>query len=140
MTNTNSSLYRLPSTVLFILGTIDIIRGFMHTFNIHWAATNIANLDLTMAAQDQLFLLATFGISNFLTGFLFILISWKAKKITPYVIILIPLTYLLGIIAIKTAGIQKAAEFNGQYFMLGYLAACVITYLSFVYKNYSRNS
>ena len=133
-------LYHLPSVVLFILGILDIIRGFMHTFNIHWAATNIAKLDLSFATQDQLFLLATFGISNYFTGFLFVIISKKAKKLSPYVIILIPLTYLLGIVAINFVSIQKTSEFNGQYFMLSYFGVCVITFLIFAYKKYSKKS
>ncbi len=133
------NIYRLPSIVLFSLGIIDILRGFMHTFNINWAANNIARLNLSFAAQDQLFLLAVFGISNYLTGFLFILISKKAEKLSPYVLVLIPATYLLGIIAINVVGIHKVSNFNGKYFMLAYLGICTITFIIFAYRKYIKN-
>ncbi len=47
--------------------------------------------------QDQVFLLGVFGISNFLTGFIYLLISRKAKELAPYMLIIIPLTYHLGL-------------------------------------------
>src|SRR6056297_2578179 len=134
----NRNVYRLPSIVLFIIGIIDILRGYMHTFNINWAANNIARLNLSFAAQDQLFLLAVFGISNYLTGFLFILISKKSEKLSPYVLVLIPTTYLLGIIAMNVVGIDKVSDFNGKYFMIVYLGICTITFIIFAYRKYKK--
>ena len=139
MARMKQDMYWLPSVVLFALGIVDLVRGFMHTFNIHWAAENIAKLDLSAAPQDQLFLLGTFGISNFLTGFIYLLISTRAKEQSPWIILLIPSAYLLGIIGFKFAGLTKAAEFNGQYFMFVYLAVCVLTFIVFLVQRRTLN-
>ena len=40
---------KIASYVLIAVGIVDLIRGFMHTFNIQYAATNIAQVDLTSA-------------------------------------------------------------------------------------------
>lgn len=126
-----SDIFRLPSRVLFVIGLIDIIRGFMHTFLLTWSATNIAQLDIATAPSDQLFLLGVFGISNFLTGFIYLIISRKARELSPYVLIVIPLTYLLGLIGIWSGGIHGQSAFYGKYFMLGYFAICIITFIIF---------
>jgi hypothetical protein len=39
---------------------------------------------------DAILMLRTFGISNFLTGALFILVARKARKLASYVLALIP--------------------------------------------------
>lgn len=126
-------IYLMSATVLLILGIFDLVRGFMHTFNIHWTAANVARLDLSVAGGDQLFLLGTFGISSWLTGILYIFLSRKAKEFSPYIIIIIQLSYLIGYIGFKFAGLSKHAEFNGLYFMMVYLWACVLTSIKFVY-------
>jgi hypothetical protein len=130
-------IYWLPSTVLFFLGTLDVIRGFMHTFLLRWSAVHVAGFDPVTTSPDQLFLLGVFGISNFLTGFLYFLISRRAREISPYVLIIIPLTYLLGIAGIKIAGVQMQAAFDGQYFMFVYLALCVITFIVFLIQRFA---
>ena len=73
-------VFRLPATVLFGLGMVDLIRGIMHTFLLRWAGVNIAGFDPVTTPSDQFFLLGAFGISNFLTGFLYLLISRKAAR------------------------------------------------------------
>ena len=118
--------YTLTSSFLFILGLVDILRGFLHTFAINWAVATFAKLDLSSARQDQLTLLGAFGISNFLTGMLYILISKKAKQLSPYVLGVIPLAYTAGFIGLKLSGVVGQAAFYGKYFMLAYLASCVI--------------
>ena len=125
-------IYWLPSTVLFFLGILDVIRGFMHTFLLRWSAVHVAGFDPVTTPPDQFFLLGVFGISNFLTGFLYILISQRAKEISPYVLIIIPLTYLLGIVGIRLSQVHMQAAFEGQYFMLAYLALCMITFIAFL--------
>ena len=127
-------IYWLPSTVLFFIGILDVIRGFMHTFLLTWSATNIAKLDLVNGSSDQLFLLGVFGISNYLTGFIYFLISRKARELSSYVLIIIPLTYLLGMIGIRSGGVQGQAAFNGQYFMFVYFGICAITFLTFLFQ------
>ncbi|PKM86878.1 MAG: hypothetical protein CVU85_06995, partial [Firmicutes bacterium HGW-Firmicutes-10] len=89
-------LNEFPSWVLLFVGIFDVIRGFMHTFNIFWAVETFAKLDLSVAKDAQLFLLAAFGISNYLTGFIFILISRKAKHLSVYMLSFILAAYALG--------------------------------------------
>ena len=125
-------LFKLSSTVLFIIGLVDILRGFMHTFVLTWSASNFAKLDLTNGSGEQVFLLGVFGISNFLTGFIYLLISKKAKALSPYVLIIIPLTYLLGLIGIWSGGVRGAAAYEGKYFLIAYFAVCILTFISFI--------
>lgn len=129
-------IFWLPSTVLFFLGILDMIRGFMHTFLLRWSAVHIAGFDPVTTPPDQFFLLGVFGISNFLTGFLYLLISRRAREISPYVVIIIPLTYFLGIVGIRFSQVHMQAAFDGQYFMFAYLALCVITFISFLIQRF----
>ncbi|MBP9742171.1 MAG: hypothetical protein KBD37_02325 [Burkholderiales bacterium] len=132
-------IFKLPTTVLFLMGIVDLIRGFMHTYLLTWSATNIAKLTITPTTTDQIFLLGVFGISNFLTGFIYLLISWKARELSPYILILIPLTYLLGLIGIWLGKIHAQAAFEGQYFMYGYFAVCIITFVIFLFSKKCSN-
>ena len=133
-------IFWLPSTVLFFIGVLDVIRGFMHTFLLTWSATNIAKLDMTTGSSDQVFLLGVFGISNLLTGFIYFLISRKARELSPYVLIMIPLTYLLGLIGIWSGGVHGQAAFEGKYFMLAYFGVCVITFIAFLIQRNAQKA
>lgn len=75
MTNPNSASHDagistpvFACIVLACLGVIDLVRGFLHTFLVEHSAVKIAGMDLAHSGQDQLMLLGSFGISNFLTG------------------------------------------------------------------------
>jgi hypothetical protein len=131
-------IYWLPSTVLTFIAGLDLLRGFMHTFLLTWSATNIAKFDLTTATPDQFFLLGVFGISNFLTGFIYLLISRKARQLSPYVLILIPLAYLLGLAGISVSGVHAQAAFEGKYFMLVYFGICIVTFAFFQYQQWAQ--
>lgn len=134
-------VFRLPATVLFGLGIVDLFRGFMHTFLLRWAGVHIAGFDPVTTPPDQFFLLGAFGISNLLTGFLYLLISRKARELSPYVLAIIPGTYLLGMIGIAVAGVQAQAVFAGKYFMVVYLAVCLLTVAVFlVQRRADRNT
>jgi len=126
------NIFRLPSVVLFILWITDIIRWIMHTFILQWSGTNIAKLPLLPMPNDQLFLLGIFGISNFLTGLIYLLISKKAKELSPYILILIPLAYTLWLIGISTSGVIASSSFYGKYFMFVYFGICIITFINFL--------
>lgn len=115
---------KINTRVLGALAILDLIRGYMHTFNINWASANIAKID---PIPDSLMLMGSFGISNFLTGFIYLLIIWKAKQLAPYILLLIPFSYVLGIIGLKIQNVQMEAEFNGQYMMHVYLILCALT-------------
>ena len=104
----------------------------MHTFLLKWSTANIAGFDMLTVPEDQIFLLGAFGMSNFLTGATFLLISRKARHLAPHVLILIPVTYLVGWIGIRSSGVHGQAEFNGRYLMFVYFAVCLVTYAYFL--------
>jgi hypothetical protein len=104
----------------------------MHTFLLRWAGVHIAGFDPVTTPPDQFFMLGAFGISNFLTGFLYLLISRKARELSPVVLAIIPATYLLGMIGIGVAGVQAQADFPGKYFMMVYFAVCLVTVAVFL--------
>ncbi|PKM64510.1 MAG: hypothetical protein CVU96_02485 [Firmicutes bacterium HGW-Firmicutes-20] len=125
-----------PSWVLLFVGIFDVIRGFMHTFNISWAVDVFAKLDLSVAKDAQLFLLAAFGISNYLTGFIFILISRKAKHLSVYMLSFILAAYALGVVAMRVVGLTKGDNaFRGMYIMMGYLLICLLTLVKFAWDH-----
>ena len=117
----------LSSRVLFILGLVDLLRGVLHTFFIHWANDTFAHLNLSTNGQDQLMLLSAFGISNLLTGSIYILISMKAKELARPVLMLILGSYFFGWLGIQYAGINPNSDFLGRYFMGGYFLLCQLT-------------
>lgn len=119
--------YGLSSTVLLVLGFVDLFRGVLHIFFADWAARTFAKMDLSVARQDQLALLGFFGISNLLTGMIYILVSRKAKPLSNYVLSIIPCAYAIGVIGMRVTGVRAHAAFYGRYFMLGYFAVCLGT-------------
>ena len=125
-------VFRLPATVLFVLGIVDLIRGVMHTFLLRWAGVHVAGFDPVTTPPDQFFMLGAFGISNFLTGFLYLLISRKARELSPFVLAIIPTAYLLGMIGIGVAGVRGQSAFSGRYVMFVYFAVCVVTVAVFL--------
>lgn len=125
----------MPARVLFGLGIYDLIRGFMHTFVLKWSGTNIAGFNPETTPIDQFFMLGTFGISNLLTGFIYLLISRRSPELSPYVLALIPGAYLLGLVGIWSNGIHGSSAYGGQYAMYAYFAICIATLVYFLYKN-----
>jgi hypothetical protein len=105
---------------------MDFIRGITHTYRIEHAALNLAQID---PHPDALVLMAAFGMSNFLTGSLFILISLKARELAPYVLLLIPGAYMLGGLGMKVSGVTLQSPFVGQHMMKVYLAVSLMTAL-----------
>ena len=117
----------LSPRVLFILGLVDLLRGVLHTFFIHWANDTYAHLNLSANGQDQLMLLSAFGTSNLLTGSIYILISMKAKELARPVLMLILGSYFIGWLGIQYAGIIPNADFLGRYFMACYFLVIILT-------------
>ncbi len=115
--------------ILAVLGVVDFVRGIMHTYLSTYAATNIAGLDLSQNGQNLLVLMGAFGISNFLTGAIFLLIAFKARQVVPAVLGLIPLAYVVGLIGVRLNAAPQAA-FPGRYMMVVYLLVCVGTYFA----------
>lgn len=118
---------RLPSQVLFLLGLFDLFRGIAHTYMIHWANDTFAHLDLSANGADQLMLLSAFGISNLLTGAIYILVSLKAKALSATMLLLILLAYLFGWLGMQSAGVSPDSDFYGRFIMLGYFGVCIVT-------------
>jgi hypothetical protein len=118
------NLLKINVVVLFFAGIMDMIRGITHTFRVWYAAENLAGFDPT---PDSLYLLGAFGISNFLTGLLYFLIIWKAKELTPYVLLIIPISYLIGGLGLAYAGVQPEAPFVGRHIMAVYLSICLLS-------------
>lgn len=133
----SNNLDNFPARVLFSIGLVDLIRGFLHTINIQWAVTTFAKLDLSSARNDQLFLLGIFGISNLLTGALYILISQKAKNLSAYILGIIPLAYGVGLIGLKYSRVSPQSAFLGRSFMLVYLGVCGLSSLLFFFKKFT---
>lgn len=116
--------------VLVCLGLIDLVRGVLHTFLVQHSAVEIAGLNLTHSGQDQLLLLGAFGISNFLTGALFLAVAFRAKQLVPTVLAIIPAAYALGFVAFRLNDIRPEAALPGRSFMLVYASVCVVTFVA----------
>ena len=128
MAQNAKNIFQLPANVLFFIGILDVCRGLAHTFFLRWSAVHIAGFNPLTTPPDQFFVLGAFGISNFLTGFVYFLISRRAKHLAPYVLIIIPCTYLFGLFGISVSGVHMESKFDGQYFMMVYFAICVVTF------------
>lgn len=118
------------SIVLACLGVVDLVRGFLHTFLVEHSAVHVAGMDLSHSGGNQLMLLGAFGISNFLTGAIFIAVAWKARQLVPAVLLIAPLAYLLGFIALRLNHVTPTASFPGRWFMLGYLSVSFLTFVA----------
>ena len=111
--------------MLGLMAVIDIFRGFMHTFNVRYAAENIAGINPT---SDSLVIMGSFGISNLLTASIYFLIIFKARKLAPYVLALIPINYAIGAFGfLKVQQVAMESAFNGQYMMSIYIMTCFFT-------------
>jgi hypothetical protein len=121
--------------VLFCLGLMDLLRGFTHTYRVHHAALNLAQID---PHPDALVLMVAFGISNFLTGALFILIALTAKHIAAIVLLLIPAAYFFGGIGMIYSGVTLQSPFIGQYIMKIYLSISLVDCFVLLYLRSSR--
>lgn len=121
---------KIAIVVLGIIAVIDLIRGYMHTYNIWYASENIAHMSQT---ADTMMLMHSFGISNYLTGLVYILILLKARELSPYILMLIVISYALGVISLSVTGVSamQTSDWNGQYMMYIYLSVCLITSLNY---------
>lgn len=128
---------RISSIFLFFLGLVDLFRGIAHTYFIHWANDTFAHLDLSVNGQDQLVLLSAFGISNWLTGMLFILIAVKARAQADAALLLILVAYAVGWLGMQYAGVTPNADFYGRYVMFGYFGVCAA---GLIWSLYDGNS
>ena len=117
---------RIASKFLFFLGLVDLFRGFAHTYLIDWANDTFAHLDLSVNGSDQLVLLSAFGISNWLTGMLYLLIATKARALASSTLWIILIAYGVGWLGMKYAGVSPDSDFYGRFFMLAYFVVCLV--------------
>jgi hypothetical protein len=138
----NTSIPKFVSIVAIVLGCLDLIRGFIHTFLLEFAATNIAGLDLsTSQAGDLLQLMDAFGISNYLTGVMLILIGWKARPLAFAMLGIIPVAYIVGIVGMRINAADytsSQAAWGGALPMMVYLVISGITFIAGVWITQSR--
>ncbi|NCT57516.1 MAG: hypothetical protein GW760_07420 [Legionella sp.] len=122
------------SVVAFLLGCYDLIRGFMHTFNLENSALHIAKLNLASPeAADLLQLLGLFGVSNYITGMMLILIALRARDLALMMLLIIPCAYTIGIVEIKINSASypaSQAAWLGKGPMLIYLIICGCTFIA----------
>jgi hypothetical protein len=120
---TKDKALRVSIIYLWMIAILDLVRGFMHTFYINWANATFAQMEPN---PDSLMMLGAFGISNILTGILYILILRKAKHLAPYVLTFIPFSYITGYIGLRLQNVQADSSFYGKYMMLVYLGLCIL--------------
>lgn len=107
--NSDNNIPEFISIAAIALGCLELLRGFMHTILLDIAATNIAGFDLsTSLAGDLLQMLGAFGISNHLTGIMLILLGWKAHPLALVTLVVIPVVYGIGMVAIRINSAQCA--------------------------------
>ena len=138
----NTHIPRFVSVVAIALGCLDLVRGFMHTIVLEYAALNIAGFDLsTLLAGDLLQLMGAFGISNYLTGIMLILVGWKARPLALAMLGIIPVAYIVGMAGIRANSAAYApsqAAWGGAGPMLVYLAISAITFVAGLWITLSR--
>ena len=136
--NNKINLPKIISFIAIALGGLDLIRGFMHTILIRFAATNIAGLDLsTSQAGDLLVLMGSFGISNYISGLALILMGWKSRELAWIMMGVIPAAYLTGGLAIRFYSTDFAVSqsaWGGKPMMIAYIAICMLTFLYGLWK------
>ena len=129
-----STIPRFVSVIAFLIGSYDLLRGFMHTIVLNYSATNIAVLDLTTStARDQLKLLGAFGVSNLETGIAMILMALFARKLALIMLGVIPLVYVIGYFAIEAnskSAPPSNANWGGAPLLVVYLAISFVTFLA----------
>ncbi len=138
---------RIPVFVSFVavlLGSYDLLRGFMHTVMLKYSATNIAVIDLsTSTASDQLRLLGAFGISNLETGVVLILVGLYARGLALAMLGVIPAVYCIGYFAIHAnidSYAPSKANWGGVPPLMAYLGFCLATFIAGVIVTRRRST
>jgi hypothetical protein len=130
---------RFAWIVLIALDCFDLLRGFIHTVLLDYAATNIFVIDVSGGIENQMFLLGIFGTSNYITGILFILIGLRTRELVPIVLPLIPLVYVFGTALISRV-ITPTAQLGGGFYMLVYFVVCIVTFVAVLVVNFMNKT
>jgi len=81
--------------------------------------------------------MGVFGISNYLTDFMLILVGWKARPLALAMLGAIPVAYLIGMAAIRIYSASHApsgAVWGGIPLMMVYLLISAITFVAGVLR------
>jgi len=136
--NNKSNIPKIVSIIAISLGSLDLIRGFMHTLLIRFSATNIAGLDLSSSqAGDLLVLMGSFGISNYISGLALILMGWKSRELAWIMLGVIPAAYLIGGLAVRYYSADFAisqSAWGGKPMMMAYMAICILAFMYGLWK------
>ncbi len=134
---------KFVSVVAFTLGCFDLIRGFLHTAMLLYSSVHFAGLDLsTPQASDLLRLLGAFGVSNYITGAMLILVALKARELALIMLAIIPMSYFIGMLSIRLSSvdfIKTHAKWDGLPFMLAYNIICLVVFITGVLVVYARH-
>lgn len=120
---------------LLIFGSIDLFRGFMHTFLVKHASENIAEIVKskypTKEKNNIRVLMSGFGGSNYQTGILKILIASKSDDVLrKNTLLLGPIIAIINAINIRVQNINDLdAAIPGKYLMTVYNVSCLILFL-----------
>jgi hypothetical protein len=137
--NDEQSCPKFAWIIMIALGCLDLVRGFIHTVLLEYAAEYIMGLDLAVARDDQLLLLGVFGISNYITGLMLILIGLKARNLVQYIFLIIPVSYFSGAYLIGRVA-SSTARLGGLPMMMVYILVCIGTFVAIlVWKYLQRN-
>ena len=109
----------------------------MHTVLLEYAAINIFVIDLSGGVSNQMLLLGVFGISNYLTGIMMILIGFRARELVPFLLPIIPTTYFLGTLLISRVA-NPSAQLGGIPYMIVYFAVCIFTFIAILVFNIKK--
>ncbi len=116
--------------ILLIFGCFDIIRGLMHTVFMEQAIATLAHLDFTAGnINDQLFQMNVLGVSNLISGILFIVVALKAKQYADFALLYPVISHIIGILAIRINNIEASSDFLGKYVMGIYMGVCISTFI-----------
>ena len=128
---------KISRLVLLLVAIVDLLKGFMHTYNVRYVAEEKAGIE---PIPDSLALFGMYGISNILTGCIFILIVTKAPKLAPYILLIIPLSYVLGGLGLKLEEVSWESDFKGRNLMSVYLPLCLLTAVYYFIVSFLQRS
>ncbi len=127
---TKDKALKISVTVLGLVAIYDLIRAYMHTLNIWYASEHIAQMSQT---ADTMWLMTYQGALQLMSGLVYLLIVWKAKELSPYVLIIIAIANLYFLFAVRVNGVleMQTSEWNGQYYMYVYVAVVFLAGLNY---------
>lgn len=123
----------LCAAMACVFGLMDLIRGTVHTFLIKSVAMSTSGID---PHPDALVLMGAFGISNFCTGMMLLLIGCKARDLSPPVLLMLPFAYFVGGLGMQLSDVTLQSPFNGQRMMRVYLGVSLICALLYYFISY----